>query len=75
MKDGVITGKSNRGSFNFEGKSDTALLDGKRITKTRWERISTSIWWLILLIPSVLTVLLNSFRKCWINDEKLVNFH
>lgn len=72
MKDGVLSGKSDKGSFDFEGKSDTALLNGERITKTRWERISAAIWWLIILIPSVLTMLLNSFRKCWINDEQLI---
>ncbi|WP_148225275.1 hypothetical protein [Methylovorus sp. MP688] len=72
MKDGVLSGKNDKGSFDFEGKSDTALLDGERVTKTRWERISSAMMWLIILIPTFLTMLLNSLRKCWMNDEQLI---
>ena len=73
MQDGVITGKTEKGSFHFDGKTENAMLDGERVSKTRWERISTSVKWFILVILGYLGVLLRSFLTCWLNDEKLVN--
>lgn len=67
-----ISGEIKAGAFHFNGKTEYALLDRQRISKTRWERISTGIKWLLTLIPGAISFLLVLFWKCWINDEELV---
>lgn len=61
--------------LTIDGKTEITAIEGSRLSKTRWEKISPAIKWLFFLIPISFGFVLRSFISAWAMNEDLIAQH